>query len=136
MALHASPHLRHAAGLFRCLAAAAIAVAATAAAAQSIAVDVESAQAAYDSRTNQPLITFKMTETSARLFAELTANNVGRKMEIRVDGRALMAPVIREPILGGSGTVSDPSWTIQQARDVAERISTGRAKIEFQILDN
>jgi preprotein translocase subunit SecD len=74
-----------------------------------------------------------MTETSKRLFAEFTSANVGRKMDIRVDGRTLMSPVIREPILGGSGQIFDRSFTAAQAKDLAERIAAGRAKIEFEI---
>jgi preprotein translocase subunit SecD len=102
--------------------------------AEQITIDVASAEPAFDARTGQPLIAFKMTEASTRLFADLTSRNVGRKMEIRVDGRALMAPVIREPILGGSGQISDRSFTVEQTKSLAERLSTGKSRIEFAIV--
>jgi preprotein translocase subunit SecD len=105
------------------------------AAAEPLAVDVVSAQAAFDQGVNQPIIEFKMTPASARLFAEFTAKNVGRKMEVRIDGKAVMAPVIREPILGGSGQISG-SLTVARTQELAERLSAGKAKIEFEIVND
>jgi preprotein translocase subunit SecD len=121
-------------GLF-CCALLALALLAASANAEPIAIQVISAQAAFDQRTNQPIIAFKMTPVSARLFAELTAKNVGRKMEIRIDGKTVSAPVIREPILGGSGQISNASWTLNEVREIAERLSAGKATIEFEAVN-
>ena len=107
----------------------------SAAAAEPLAVEIASAEAAFDLRTSVPIVSFRMTPDSARRFSELTANNVGRKMQIRVDGRPLMAPVIREPILGGSGQIADPSFTAEEVRELAARMASGRAKVEFEIVD-
>jgi preprotein translocase subunit SecD len=103
-------------------------------ASEPIAIDVVSALPAFDQRTNQPVVTLKMTPASARLFAKLTAENVGRKVEVRVDGRTLMAPVIREPILGGTLQISGP-YTVEQVRDLANRLSTGKTKVELEIVN-
>ena len=105
------------------------------AAAEPLAIEIESAQAAFDQRTSAPIVSFRMTADSARRFSELTGNNVGRKMQIRVDGRPLMAPVIREPILGGSGQIADPSFTAEEVRELAARMAAGRARVEFEIVD-
>ncbi len=40
------------------------------------------------------------------MFAELTANNIGRTIEVRIDGKVVMRPIIREAIKGGSVQVS------------------------------
>jgi preprotein translocase subunit SecD len=77
-----------------------------------------------------------MTEASKRAFAEFTSRNIGHKMELRVDGKAVTAPVIREPILGGSGQISEKSMTVESAKAIAERLSTGKAKIEIEIVDD
>jgi len=78
----------------------------SAAAAQPLAIEIVSAHAGADQRTGLPIISFKMSQASGKQFAELTAKSVGRKFEVRIDGRAVIAPVIREPILGGSGQIS------------------------------
>ena len=75
-----------------------------------------------------------MSPASQKSFTELTQKNVGRKLAIRVDGQILSAPVIREPILGGSGQISG-HFTEQQARDIAARLSSGKSKLEFDIVD-
>ena len=87
----------------------------------------------YDRRTNEPVISFRMSEASKQLFGELTQKNVGRKMAVKVDGRVLTAPVIREPILGGSGQISS-NFTPAQARELAARIAAGKATVEFEIV--
>jgi preprotein translocase subunit SecD len=116
-----------------CWAIVAILLLTTGAGAQRLEIAIERAEVAYDQRTGEPLISFKMTESSARQFAELTRNNIGKPMSIRVDGRELTRPVIREPIVGGTGQVGG-SLTAQQAKDIADRMSKGTAKVEFEIV--
>ena len=116
-----------------CWAIVAILLLTTGAGAQRLEIAIERAELAYDQRTGEPLISFKMTESSARQFAELTRNNIGKPMSIRVDGRELTRPVIREPIVGGTGQVGG-SLTAQQAKDIADRMSKGTAKVEFEIV--
>jgi len=102
--------------------------------AEPVTIELISASSGYDQRTNEPIVTFKMSPASARLFAEMTQKNVGRKFEIRIDEKAVTAPVIREPIFGGSGQISG-SFTEQQARDIAARLSSGASKLEMEIID-
>jgi hypothetical protein len=89
-------------GLFLC-AAAAVAIMTGVAASEPLAVEIISATAGYDQRTREPIVEYKLSRASQKLFAEMTEKNVGRKMELRIDGQPVVAAVIREPILGGSG---------------------------------
>jgi preprotein translocase subunit SecD len=43
--------------------------------------------------------------------------------------------VIREPILGGTGQIAG-GFTAAQAREMAERLSTGAAKLEVEVPAN
>jgi preprotein translocase subunit SecD len=123
-------------GLFRYGAVTAIFLLVTAdiAAGEPLAIEFDSVQTAYDQRTGEPVITFKMSPASQKLFAQLTLKNVGHKLAMRVDGQTLSEPVIREPILGGFGQISG-HFTDQQARDIAGRLSSGRSKLELDIVD-
>lgn len=116
------------------LAAGLLVAAAATAAAEPILIEIESAEVSFHGRTSEPMVAFRMTEASQRLFAEFTSKNVGRKAEIRVDGRALSAPVIREPILGGSGQIS-AGFKLDEAKELADRLSSGRAKMEVEAVD-
>lgn len=75
-----------------------------------------------------------MTEVSRRAFAEFTARNVGQKAEYRLDGRTVTAPVIREPITGGAGQISNSAYDVEQMRRIAERLASGQATLEVGIV--
>ena len=101
--------------------------------AEPLHIEVASAKRAYDLRTGEPVISFAMTSPSARAFAQLTLKNVGRKVAIIIDGHMFSAPVIREPILGGSGQVSG-HFSPEEAEEISLRLSSGAAKMEMEIL--
>ena len=69
------------------------------AASEPLAVEIISATAGYDQRAREPIVEYKLSRASQKLFAEMTEKNVGRKMELRIDGQPVVAAVIREPIL-------------------------------------
>src|SRR5438874_3401050 len=68
--------------------------------------DLVDAQAAFDQQSNIPVVNFKLTVGGARKFGDVTAKNVNKLFAIVLDDKVLSAPVIREPILGGSGQIS------------------------------
>jgi preprotein translocase subunit SecD len=94
------------------------------AAAEPLMFDVARAELAYDQRTGEPIVSFRFAPDSARKFAAFTAQNIGHTTEIRVDGKVLSRPVIREPILQGSGQILG-HFSVQEAQDLAARLSTG-----------
>jgi preprotein translocase subunit SecD len=104
-----------------------------AAIAEPLLLEIERASAAFDQRTSEPVVTFVMKEGSKHAFSELTRQNVGRAMEFRIDGRAVMAPVIREPILGGSGQIA-ARFSIDEARNIAQRLQAGTSRLEVEIV--
>ena len=120
-------------GLFHrtAIAAAFLTALSPAAVAEPLAIEVVDAQPAFDQRIKQPVISIKMTPASAKLFAELTTKNLGRVLELRIDGKTVMSPVVREPILQGSVQISG-GLTLQETKDVAGRIAAGKSKIEVE----
>ena len=93
-------------------------------------LEVAQAEAGYDKWTRQPVVTFRLTLESAQKFADFTRANVGRAGEMRLDGKVLMRPVIREPILQGSVQI-DGGFSEQDAKNLAARVPAG-AKIEVE----
>ena len=86
--------------------------------------DLTDAQPGFDQRTSEPIVTFKFNINGARRFARVTQENVGRPFAIVLDDEVISAPVIREPILGGSGQISG-SFTIEQANDLSVLLRAG-----------
>ncbi|HEY2135161.1 MAG TPA: protein translocase subunit SecD, partial [Xanthobacteraceae bacterium] len=81
-------------------------------------IDLTDAQATFDQRTSEPVVSFRFNTTGARKFAQVTQENVGRPFAIVLDNEVISAPVIREPIIGGSGQISG-TFTVQSANDLA-----------------
>jgi protein-export membrane protein SecD len=82
------------------------------------------AQPSFDSRTNEPVVTFRFDSAGARRFGRVTQDNVGLPFAIILDGKVISAPVIREPILGGSGQISG-NFTVQEANDLSVLLRSG-----------
>ncbi len=83
---------------------------------------------------NQPVVSFRFDTLGGRRFGETTKNNVGRRLAIVLDGKVISAPVIREPILGGSGIISG-SFTVQEAQDLALLLRAGALPAPLVILE-
>ena len=122
-------------GLFRYMtfATAFLLAIARAATAEPLAIEIVDAQVGYYQRTGEPIISFKMSEASGKLFTALTQANIGRKLALRIDGQLVSEPVIREPIFGGAGQISG-HFTEQQARDTTARLLSGKSKLEMEIV--
>ncbi len=60
--------------------------------------------------------------------------NVGKPFAIVLDKKVISAPVIREPILGGSGIISG-SFTVQSASDLALLLRAGALPAPITILE-
>ncbi len=54
---------------------------------------------------NRPQVAFAMDKSGAKIFGELTKNNVNHFFAIILDGTVMSAPAIEEPILSGSGVI-------------------------------
>ena len=97
-------------------------------------IEVKVAETRADLHTKQAIIFVKLTEESKRLIAELTQKNIGRTTEFRVDGRVVMKPVIREPLLAGVFEISG-RFDMTEAKDIAKRLSSG-SKIEVELVSD
>ncbi|TGR60374.1 protein translocase subunit SecDF, partial [Mesorhizobium sp. M1C.F.Ca.ET.192.01.1.1] len=68
--------------------------------------DLSNATPTYNSQTNEPVVSFTFNSRGATRFGQATQQNVGKPFAIVLDNQVISAPVIREPILGGSGQIS------------------------------
>ena len=96
--------------------------------------DLTDAQPGFDQRTNEPIVTFRFNSSGARKFAAVTQQNVGRPFAIVLDGEVISAPVIREPILGGSGQISG-DFSVEGANDLAILLRAGALPAPLTILE-
>ena len=94
-----------------------------------IVLNVVSARVDHD-RTGKPLLAIKLDEASRRTFSTFSSTYVGSKTELRVDGKVIAEPVIREPITGGSLHI-DVGGQTEMANSLAEQVSRPGARVEM-----
>jgi SecD/SecF fusion protein len=92
------------------------------------------AGAGFDQRTGEPVVNFRFDSQGAQRFAETTRVNVGKPFAIVLDGKVLSAPVIREPIIGGSGQISG-SFTTRTAHDLAVMLRAGALPVPLKVIE-
>ena len=80
------------------------------------------AQATF--QDGQPVVSFRFDAVGARRFGDATRQNVGRLFAIVLDNRVISAPVINEPIPGGTGIISG-RFTVQEVQDLALLLRAG-----------
>ncbi len=96
--------------------------------------DLTDAQPGFDQRSGEPIVSFRFNTSGSRKFAQATSENVGQPFAIVLDNEVISAPVIREPITGGSGQISG-SFTVQQANDLAILLRAGALPAPLTVIE-
>jgi len=78
----------------------------------------------------EPYVSVEFNAAGARRFAEVTAENVGKRMAIMLDDEVNSAPVIKEEIAGGRAKITlgggqSPQETLTEARGLVTVLNQG-----------
>jgi preprotein translocase subunit SecD len=96
------------------------------------------AQAGFDSQTQEPVVNLTLDGKGARIFREVTRDNVGRRMAIilfeKGQGEVVTAPVIRAEIGGGRVQISG-NMTTAEAADTALLLRAGSLAAPMEIIE-
>ena len=92
------------------------------------------AQPRVDNQTNRPMVSFTLDRYGAQKFGKVTTNNIGKKLAIVLDDKIISAPVIREAITGGSGTISG-NFSFQEVTDLALLLRSGALPTPINIVE-
>ena len=92
------------------------------------------AQPGFDQQTGQSVVSFQFDTRGAVLFGQITSANVGKRFAIVLDNRVITAPVINQPIPGGSGQISG-SFNPQTANDLAVLLRAGALPATLDIIE-
>ena len=96
--------------------------------------DLIDSQPSTDGTSGEPVVSFRFNSRGAKKFGRATADNVNRPFAIVLDGEVISDPVIREPILGGSGQISG-SFSFQEATELALLLRAGALPAPLTILE-
>ena len=100
--------------------------------------NLNDAQAGFDSQTHEPAVHLTLDAKGARIFRDVTRENIGRRMAIllveRGKGEVVTAPVIRSEIGGGRVQISG-RMTTQEANDTALLLRAGALAAPMEIIE-
>lgn len=83
-----------------------------------------SASVTMDPTTNMPIVQIAFDDEGAKLFQELTKNNVGKRIAIFVGGDLISAPTVQQEISGGTAIITG-SGNFDEASQLAQDLNTG-----------
>lgn len=92
------------------------------------------AQPAYDQQRGIPVVSFRFDTRGAVTFSEITSANVGQRFAIVLDDTVITAPVIQQPITGGTGQISG-SFTTASANDLAVLLRAGALPASLNVIE-
>ena len=96
------------------------------------------AQPGFDGQTNEPAVHLTLDSAGARIFKDVTRDNVGKRMAILLiekgKGEVVTAPVIRTEIGGGRVQISG-RMTTAEANDVALLLRAGSLAAPMDIVE-
>lgn len=96
--------------------------------------DISYAAPGFAPGTKDPIASFRFNGRGTRRFAHVTEENVGKPFAIVLDGSVISAPVIREPITGGSVQISG-NFTLEEANSVAMQLRAGSLPGHLSLVD-
>ena len=92
------------------------------------------AQPRFDNLNNEPIVAFSLDRLGSQRFGQATSKNIGKRLAIILDGEAISAPVIRDSITGGNGTISG-NFTFQSATDLALLLRSGALPTPLNVVE-
>jgi SecD/SecF fusion protein len=92
------------------------------------------AQLGFHHETGLPVVNFRLDTAGARIFANYTAANIGRRFAAVLDDTVVTAPVIQGMIPGGSGLI-EGNFTVESATELAILLRAGALPASIKVLE-
>ncbi len=81
----------------------------------------------------QPIIGLRFNKEGAKLFEEMTTNNVGKTIAIYLDGTPISKPRVNQAIAGGNAII-EGNFTIEEAKETVGRLNSGALPIPIKLI--
>ena len=94
---------------------------------------LDDAQPSFD-QNGQPVVSFRFNGKGAKKFCDITRKNRGKRFAIVLDKEVIMAPVINEPICGGSGIITG-RFTVQEVNDFSLLLRAGALPAPLTVVE-
>lgn len=110
--------------------------------------DLKKATVQFDPNDNSPLVGLKFNDEGAKLFAEITERNVGKKLAIFLDGQSIVdvngdgiisegevySPTVNEAITSGEAVISGLE-NVLKAKELTRRLNAGALPVPIELIN-
>ena len=99
--------------------------------------DLSKALLSTNSSSGEWVVDLQFNDKGTRKFADLTSKMVGKPMAIFFNGSIQSAPVIREPIIGGSAQISggENGFQYEEAKKMVDLLNAGALPVPAKIIE-
>lgn len=94
---------------------------------------LKSAQLSFNSSTGEPIVNLNFNDEGAKMFEQITRDNVGKTVAIYLDGQVISAPVVREAITGGQAQISG-NFTPEEGKQLVGRLNSGALPVPISLI--
>lgn len=94
---------------------------------------LKKAQVTYNQNSLSPSISLEFNSEGAKLFADLTKNNINRPIAILLDNAIISAPNVREEIRDGKAEISG-QFTVEEARSLTRDLNLGALPVPIALV--
>jgi len=92
------------------------------------------ARVQIDQRYNEPYVSLSFDARGARIFEQITGQNIKKRLAIVLDNKVNSAPVIQDKISGGRAQITG-RYTMDEARDLAIVLRAGALPAPVNIIE-
>ncbi len=96
--------------------------------------DLKDAQASPGTNGKGASVDLEFNDIGAKLFADATAKNVGKRIAIVIDNQVISAPTVDEPIPSGRAQITG-NFTAEEAQNLAVLLRSGALPVSFSIME-
>ena len=97
--------------------------------------DAQGATATDRYGNKQYIVSLKLTDEGARIFGEVTSENIGKNLPIVYDGETISYPQVQSAITGGEAQITGMS-SFEEADNLATQIRIGSLSLQLSELES
>jgi len=94
---------------------------------------LQRASVSFDQVLGQPQVNLEFDREGTDLFAELTRENLGKRIAIYLDGVPISAPVVQSEIANGQAVISG-GFALDEAKQLSQRLNAGALPVPIELI--
>ena len=95
--------------------------------------DLKRADVVFDPQTNKPQVAIEFNSEGTRMFAELTKENIGKRVAIFLDGGIISAPTVQAEITDGKAVITG-NFTLEEAKKLSRGLNEGALPVPITLI--